>query len=536
MTGTTLVGTGRLVRLILRRDRVRLPLWVAGLIGLMAVSASQVQALYDTPAKIIGYTSTMRDNPALVIFAGPGYGFDDPGVGVILVNETSLWMALGCALMSVFLVNRHTRAEEESERADLLRSTVVGRHATISAALIVALMANVVVTASTTVLTTAVGYGFAGSLALCGSFGMVGVAFAAVTAVAAQLASTGRAALGLGAALAGLAFIARGIGDISTSWLAWLSWSSPFGWAIGVRAFAGERWWAIALLAAFSLAVTAAAFELSVRRDLGSGMLTQRAGPARAPRWSTTPLGLAFRLQRGALLGWTVGVFVTAAVYGSVGNQIEQMLEDNPQLKDYFAALQGASITDVYLSTALRMMAMLVMGFSLSSVLRNRSEETAGYAESMLATATSRWWWVGSHLVVTVAGTVVVLAASGLGVGLGYALVIGDAAQVPRMLGASLALLPALLVVIGLAVLLFGWLPRATVAVWGALAAVVVIGIFGDVLRLPGWVRDLSPLQHVPALPARPWQTLPIAVLGAAAVVLTAAGLVGFRRRDLTGA
>ena len=33
------------------------------------------------------------------------------------------------ALMSIFLVNRHTRAEEDVERAELVRSSVIGRHA-----------------------------------------------------------------------------------------------------------------------------------------------------------------------------------------------------------------------------------------------------------------------------------------------------------------------------------------------------------------------------------------------------------------------
>ncbi|MGD9753503.1 MAG: ABC transporter permease [Acidimicrobiia bacterium] len=530
---STLTGTGHLVRLVLRRDRIRLTLWAAGLVALLAVSASQVLALYDTPAKIAGYAATMDDNPALVMFAGPGYGFDTPTIGAILVNETSLWMALGCALMSVFLITRHTRAEEESERADLLRSAAIGRHATTTAVLLVAVAANAAVAAGSALLCIVVGYDPVGSLALGASFGAVGLVFAAVTAVTAQVASTGRGALGLGAATVGLGFVVRGIGDISTPVLSWLS---PFGWGIGVRAFAGERWWTLGGLVALAVAVTVGSFALSVRRDLGRGLLTERAGPARGSAWSTTPLGLAFRLQRGALAGWTVGVFLLALVYGTVGDQVEQLLEDNPELADYFAALEGATVTDVYLATTLRMMAMVVCGFALSSALRNRSEETAGYAESMLATATSRWWWAGSHLVVSAAGTAVVLAAAGLGEGLGYGLVIGDASQPWRLLGASMALLPAVLVLVGVATALFGWWPRGTVAVWGALAVVVVIGVFGDVLQLSDPVRNLSPLTHVPAVPARPYQALPLVVLAVVSILLAAVGLAGFRRRDLAGA
>lgn len=527
---TTLAGAGRLVRLVLRRDRVRLTLWIGGLVTLMAVSAAQVHQLYRDPARISSYVRTMDGNPALVIFAGPGYGFDRPNVGAILVNETSLWMALGCALMSVFLVNRHTRAEEDVERADLIRSLVVGRHAPATAVLVVAALANVVVAVGCAVAAVAVGFEPAGSVALAASIGLVGVVFAAVTAVAAQMANSGRAALGLGAGAVALAFVVRGVGDVAVRALAWLT---PFGWGIGVRAFAGERWWTLVGLAAFAAAVTLASFALSSRRDLGSGLLRQHAGRAEAAGWTTHPLGLAFRLQRGALAGWAVGLFVTGLVYGSVGDDVADMLADNPELATYLAQLGGASVTDSYLATALRLLALLASGYALSSALRTRAEESAGYAESMLAASVSRWWWAGSHLLVTVGGTVVVIASAGLGVGVGYAAVTGDAGQVARLTAAALATVPAVLVLVGVAVALFGWLPRAGVAAWGALAVVTVIGVFASVLRLPRWLVLASPLEHVPQVPAQAWRALPLVVLLALAAALVAIGLVGFRRRDL---
>jgi len=86
----TVVGTFRLVRLIVRRDRIRLSLWIAGLIVLMAFSADQVLSLYDTAESIDNYVRTVGDNPALAVFAAPGYGFDDPSMGAILVNEPCL--------------------------------------------------------------------------------------------------------------------------------------------------------------------------------------------------------------------------------------------------------------------------------------------------------------------------------------------------------------------------------------------------------------------------------------------------------------
>lgn len=529
-TVASLTGMWRLVRLILRRDRIRLPLWIIGLTVLMVVSADQILSLYETPRQIQVYVDSVGDNPALVVFAGPGYGFADPNSGVILVNETSAWMALAASLMSVFVVNRHTRAEEDDERADLVRSSVVGRHASITAALVVAVAANATIAAASCLAVIGLGFDPTGSIALCASIGLVGISFAAVAACAAQIAPTGRATLGLASGLTGVAFVVRGIGDV-----AWtpLAWATPFGWGLGVRAYAGERWWTLLGLAVFALATTIGAYRLSVRRDLGSGIVAQRPGPAEAASWIAHPFGLTVRLQRGALIGWTIALFVTGAVYGSIGEEIETLVEDNPDLAEFLAAMGDASLSDAYLATSLSMLAMLASGFAISSMLRARTAETAGHAELLLAGPTSRRHWAAAHLTVAVAGSTVIVAAAGLGAGVTYAGVTGDAAQVPRLVAAALVNLPAVVFLIGAAFVLFGWLPRATVATWGVFAVIVAIGIFGAILGLPQWLLDLSPFEALPAMPAEGFSWMPVTTVSAIAVGLVVAGLVGFRRRDL---
>lgn len=527
---STLTGTGRLVRLVLRRDRVRLPLWLVGLGGVILVSAASLPPVYPDQAAIDRYVALFGDNPALIAFAGPGYGFDDPNIGVILVNETQLWACLGLALMSIFLLNRHTRAEEDDERTDLLRSSVVGRHAPTAAAVVVVTAANVVLGTVLGLGFVALDYPVVGSIALAGSMVACGLVFTGVAAVAAQLASSGRATLGLASAALGVAFLVRALGDIGDSWLRWLS---PLGWAMGVRAFAEERWWPLAACGVLAVALVVVAFWLSTLRDPGSGMLPTRPGPARADRGLLRPLGLALRLQRGPVVAWAVGLFVTGVVYGSIGEDIEEMIEENPVFADVIAQAGGASLTDAFFAAALLQLGLLGSGYAISAVLRPRTEENAGRAESLLAGPTSRIRWVGEHLVVAVAGTVVVVASGGFGVGLAYAVVSGDAGQVARLTAASLATLPAVLVLVGVAVALFGWIPRAALAVWGALAVTVVVGFFGELLRLPAWARGVSPFHHLPAVPADDLGVVPLVVVSAIAGALVAVGLVGLRRRDV---
>lgn len=531
--GSSLTGTVRLVRLVLRRDRVRLPAWLVGLVGLMAVSAQSIHSLYGTDEAARAYVATVGHNPALVIFSGPGYGFDRPTSGAVLVNETMLWLALAAGLMSVFLVNRHTRAEEESERADLIRSAVVGRHAPVVAALAVTAGANLGVAVGVAMVTLAFGFPVAGTLALAAAIGLVGMAFGAATAVAAQVVGSGRAAVGLGSGLLALAFVVRGIGDVQAPALSWLT---PFGWGIGVRAYAGERWWTLAGLVAFIGVGTAGALALSARRDLGRGLLPERPGPARAGAVTVHPLGLAWRLQRGAVAGWAVGVFLAGLVYGSVADDVEAMMADNPQLADYLEQIAGSSLAQAYLATAVRMMGLVVGGFAVASALHNRSEEAAGYAEMLLAAPVSRWRWGVAHMVVTLGASTALVALGGLGTGLAYAQTSGDAGQLVTMTLAALASAPAVLVMAGIATLLFGWVPHATPAAWAAFALFAVVQLFATVLRLPHWVTLVSPFGHVPSVPAGQWRVLPLAVLGLLAGALLGAGLAGFRRRDLASA
>jgi ABC-2 type transport system permease protein len=365
---------------------------------------------------------------------------------------------------------------------------------------------------------------------MAGSLAAVGLAFAGITVAAAQVFSSGRATLGWCSGVLAVSFVVRAAGDIGGNGLSWLS---PIGWAQAVRPYAGERWWTLGLCCLAGGALVAAALWLATRRDLGSGLLPPRLGTGAAAPWMTHPLGLALRLQRGALIGWTVALFLTGVVYGSIGEDVDRMLEENEAFADVFTQLEGASLTDSFFATAIAMLALIAAGFTVSSTLSLRTEEVAGRAEHMLATPTSRSRWLASQLAVAVAGTCVTITAAGLGAGLAYALVVDDPGEVLPIVGAAAATVPAVLVLVGVVTVLFGLVPRAAPAAWIALAVMVLIGFFGELLRLPEWSTWISPLEHSPAAPAETVTLLPLALLLAVAAALVAVGLWGFRRRDL---
>lgn len=526
----TLTAAPRLVRLILRRDRVRLTIWFVAIVGLVATSAASLPPLYPDRASIEQYVAIATGNPALQAFAGPGAGFDDPNIGVILVNEVQLWGAVTVALMAIFLLVRHTRAEEDDERADLVRAGVVGRHAPLAAALGVVGAEIVALSAVVGVSFVALGYEVVGSVALAASFAAVGLAFLGVAAVAAQVAGSARGALGLSSAVLGAAFALRAAGDAGVEWL---RWTSPLGWAQSGRPFADERWWPLLLCLAFAGVLVAVARALSDRRDLGSGLVASHGGPAHAAGWIAHPTGLALRLQRWAIVGWSVGFVLFGALYGSIGDEIATFIEDNPVYADLMAQQQGVDLTDSFFASAAVMMALMACGFAISSVLRLRTEERSGRAELLLAGPLGRTRWALGQVTVAVGGTVLLLALAGAGMGAGYGAVIGDLSQIARLAGAALVMVPGVLVLGGAALVLYGLAPRAALAAWGALGAVFVIGFFGELLGLPSLVRDLSPFTHLPAAPAVPVDWAPVLAVLAVAVGLGALGLWGLRRRDL---
>ena len=101
--------------------------------------------------------------------------------------------------------------------------------------------------------------------------------------------------------------------------------------------------------------------------------------------------------------------------------------------------------------------------------------------------APSRCWRPGSpqplglsHLTVATVGGTLVLALGGLGFGLAGAASTGDDGLVGDLLTASLAYAPALWVTAGLALALYGWVPRATAAAWLVPVHGFVAGYLGE--------------------------------------------------------
>ncbi|MFD4035057.1 ABC transporter permease [Streptomyces sp. NPDC058637] len=533
-TGTgPLAGTGTLIRFALRRDRVRLPVWILALFLGSVSTARNYTTLYADPEARASVAATMA-GPAGLAMTGPRHYLTDYTFGAMAGHQLLGFMAVLTGLMSVLVITRHTRAEEETGRAELVRSTVVGRHAHLAAALSVAVLADLVLA-----LLVAVGLGSmdlapdgaTGSLLLGLAYAAVGIVFASVAAITAQITAHTRGATGAALAVIGLAYVLRAAGDAGGT--AALSWLSPIGWAQRTYVYVDDRWWPLLLCLALAVLCAGTGFALSSRRDVGAGLRATRPGRAVASAALTHPLGFALRLHRSVLAGFGTGLFLMGVMYGSILGQADEMLKDIDGIQEALRRAGGSTTAESFASMVMVVLAVVASVYVVTAALRARSEETAGRAEALLATGLSRTRWAGSHLAVALVGGTAVMLLGGLGIGVAGAASTGDTALVPALLGAALSYAPALWVTAGVAAVLFGWLPRAAQAAWIVPVYAFVTGYLGELLGFPGWMNDVSPLGQVPRLPAAAMDWTPMMVLTLIAAGLLWLGLEGFRRRDL---
>lgn len=528
---STLTGTGPLVRLALRRDRVVLPVWIAVFALVAAFAAAATASLYPDAATRVEAAAAINAAPSLVALYGPLH--DPTSLGALALWKLGGFGAVLVAVLAVLTVVRHTRGDESAGRRELVGSTAVGRGAALAAALAVGWGASVTLGAATALGLAAAGLPVAGSVAFGAAWAGAGVVFAAVGGVAAQLARSARAARGLAILVLGAAFVLRAAGDVTGP--GWLTWLSPIGWAQETRPYAGERWWVPALSVAAALALAVVAHLLDARRDLGAGLLADRPGPGAAAAGLRSPLALAARLHRGVLAAWTVGFLLIGALLGSVASAADELLA-GPRMREVLRALGGEQrLTDAFLAAEFGVLAVLASAFVVQAALRLHAEERARRVDLVLSAPVGRVRLAAGHVAAAAGGAVVLLVAAGAGAGLGHGLQTGAVgAELPRLVGAALGQLPAVWVVGGLTVALIGLAPRAAAAAWPALVAFLLIGELGPLLRLPSWVLDLSPFTHLPRWPG-PVQdpVTPLLWTTVVAAALTAAGLAGWRRRDL---
>jgi len=537
------MNSGRLVRLILRRERVMSTVWIGILVLFSAALAPGMAGMFDAGAR--QQFAESFNNPVMIAMMGPVYGADNYTAGAMYGNMMLLWIIIAAAVMNIFLLVRHTRADEEKGRTEVVRSLPTGRLANLHAAMIAAAALNAVLALLTGLGLAAAGVesmDLAGSLLYGAVVGVSGLLFAAVAALFSQLSANKNGAAGLSFLAVGVFYLLRAAGDMKNEVLSLIS---PLGLAQRSRVYVENRWWPVWILLAETVVIAAAAYLLNTLRDLDQGFIHARPGRREASAALRSPFGLAFRLLRNTLIIWLIIMLILGASYGSIIGDIFKFVGDSPDyltiigvppevVENLPAAEKEKIVVEYFGVFVTAMMTLIGLVPLLTAAMKARGEEKEGRAEQVLIRPVPRGRYLAGYTALAFAASVLMPCAAAAGL---YSAAAADGTNpftVGGLLEAHLVYLPALWVMIGAAVLITGLAPRISGAVWGYYGFVCFVTLMGGIPGLlPGWLTALSPLRYIPRLPMEDVNYIVLAALTAVAAGLTVGGFVFYRRRDV---
>ena len=515
-------GTLALARSNLRSDRIIAAVWVSLMILLSLASAAATQSLYASESARLSAAQALASSAAAVALYGPI--LDVHSVGEFSMTKMTVLYAVFGALLFVVIVRRHTRVEEERGLAELVGATPVGRDAAYAAALIESLLLSLLLGLGSAIAAMAGGLPASGSLLY--GLSWVGTAWVAmaIASVAVQLSASARTcgAVAIGTLVS--LYLVRAIGDVS-----WhpLSWLSPFGWNTQLRAWSNPRLWVLLLYPILAVSLVVLASALRSRRDLASGLIADRPGPAHGSPRLSTALGLAWRLNRTSMAIWSAAVAAMSTLAGGIVGSATSLLKGS-SAEEYIRRVGGAgAIEDSLLAAEVGVIAIGITCFAIAVATHTAEDERAGRSEEVRATAVGRTsvWLAAALVALGGAAWLLVIAGLGLAVGSGHPL--------PSVVGAALAQIPAVWITGAITLCLLAVGSRFAGFGWAVLGAFVAAGLVGEALKLPHWIIGLSPYQHVPQLPAASLSWTPELILLTMTCALVAAGWAQFRYRDI---
>lgn len=525
-------GLPRLLRFRLRQDRFKLLCWIGGIAAFSIAVAYALDGLFPDAAERQALATTLR-NPAMVAIIGPSDALNAYTTGALFGHRMMLFTAIAAAILNILLVAGHTRGDEEDGRTEMLRAAPVGRLAAPGAALIEILLVNALLMLVHSVGLGAIGIesmSYASSLLYGAALGAIGLVFAAVTALFAQLSTSGRGTLTLSLGFLGGCYMLRAMIDTGSPKLAWFI---PLSWSYLTDVYHSDRWQPIGLALGLSVLLISAALGLNAIRDIGAGFLPQRGGRTNARRSLLSPLGLALRLQRTTLISWGIAMLAIGLVYGSVFGSLDEFMSGNASLQRLLPRSGAGDLNAQFLSLLTVVIAVISSIPALTGLFRLKSEEHRGMLDNLWSRAVSRRRLFLTYCGIAAAAGILALSLAAVGLYVTQASSTANPFAAGEIFAAALSYIPALLLLIGLGALLIGWLPNLTVLLWLYLVYCFIADYMGDLLSFPDWTKKLTVFGYVPKFPVDTWQWPPLLGLALLAVLFASIGSFGYRRRDM---
>ncbi len=526
----TTAGLRPLLVASMHQDARLIAPWVVGITVLSISSILAYNILFGDPATQAQFIQSVGANPALNLVFGPARDLST-------VDGFTAWrsQALGglfAGLMAILIVTRNSRANEDSGQAELIASGVVGRSTRLAVAVAMATIASFAAGGLAALLTIAFGGGVVASISLGATFTAAGLMFAGVAAVTAQLGSDSRAAGSMAIGTLGACYLIRGYVDTADP-DGWAVWLSPLGWTEQVAPSTANNWWPLLACLALALALVAIGFRLQNIRDFGQGLIASRPGPGRG-RLVASIWGLAIRLNRSAVITWTIGLTIIGAVFGSLSTTMIEVVETNPAVAHVLAAgaTTKSELSFGLLITLINLVVIIAALYGIGIANRVYSEEVAFRVEPLLAGSLTRFKYLASNVVVALVGSAVAVMAAVFAMSL-VAAPANDSVTVGALLLQGLVAIPALWLLVGVSLAAIGAKPKVRLIAWFGVVATFGLTLLGPSFNLPDWALGISPLWHIPNLKSSDPDFGGLIAISLIATALLVVSFVGFRRRDV---
>jgi len=506
-------------------------MWITILLTLTIFVAAIFTNLYGDIESRIGMAETMQ-NPAMVAMVGPIFDADNYTNGAMYVQMMLVFVIITVAIMNIFLIVRLTRKDEESSRLELVRSLPVGRHSKLCSAIIVCIIVNIILailTAFGLSILNIESMNIEGSILYATTVCVSGIFWGSIAALFSQLASTSRGAIAYSCIFLGISYFLRGVGDVSYELLSLIS---PLGLPLRTQIYVNNYWWPVTIIIALTIIVTIVSFYLNSTRDLGAGLIAAKPGKTNASKFLKTPLGLSVKLIKPILIGWGITILLIGIAYGSIFGDIEKFLDGSDMMKQLFLNNNKYTIAEQFMTTLMAISSVIVTIATLLIAVKIRSEEKKGRLEQIYSKKISRKKILFNYIILSLISSILFQTLYAIGLwGTAYT-VMEEPLLFTTVLKAALYYLPAIWVMISIAILLIAYLPKYTNFIWGFLGFSFFTVYMGKLVNIPNWILKLVPYNNIPQIPVEDSNIIPLIIMTFIAFTTMIIGINAYNKRD----
>lgn len=534
MTSRLFKGTPRMTSLLFRQQRWQILIWLVGFGVIIIAMLAAYPDVYPDEAARQGFAITV-ENPAMQVLIGTGYNLEDflSVTATLFAQETLIFTLIVVGVMNIVLVSRMTRGNEEDGRTEYIRSLPVGRLTPLTSSIIVIFIVNLL-------LAFIIGTGLwmlnidgtdVQSSYLYGAIlGALGLVYAAITALIAQLSETERGTTMLSLGVLAVTFMIRALGDVNNDTL---SLVSPLGWASRTGIFIDNHWWPIYTCLIVAIIIVAGAFYLQHSRDMDAGFLPSKPGRERASSFLKTPFGFTVHQQRISIIVWMLFLALFSGMFSTVLTELETYFADNPFLEKILK--DGPDVQHQFITLWLGLLSLVSAIPATMVIMALKKEEKQDLIEHFLSKPISRTKIMSNYLFLAILTSVVIQAVIALAFWGTGTVVLDEALAASDIFSTAFVYLASIWVIIGLSTFLVGLIPNATVIAWLYLLYGFLIMFFDELLGFPDWLSNLSVFEYIPALPSEDFGTIPVILLLGISLIMIFAGLISYNKRDIQG-